>query len=59
MIGLLAAYTYGGGSDGANWAIVAVVAVLLIGAAGWLFFRMRGRGSRRTHHPDSQPPTAG
>ena len=60
MIGSLAAYSYGcGGSDGAYWAIVVVVALLLIGVAGWLFFRMRGRGSRRAHHPDPQPPTAG
>ncbi len=59
MIGSLAAYTYGGGSDGAYWAIVAVVAVLLIGAAGWVLLRMRGRGSRHSRHPGSQPPMSG
>jgi hypothetical protein len=32
----------GGGSSAGYWAVVAIVALVVIAVAGWLFLRMRG-----------------
>lgn len=53
MIGALAAYSYGsGGSGGATWALVVVIAAAVIAAVVWSFLRVR----RRRHGPSPQPP---
>ena len=57
MGSLVAAYgSTSGGMSGGYWALVVLIAAVVIAAGVWLFVRMR---NRREHGPSPQHPASG